>query len=250
MKIITAIKVFYNFILSYKGSKYALYLDAQETVDLALEKRLSLIRYGDGEFNYMMGKNVHYQKFDSALQAFLKKILEEYIKNCADNKYLVCMAEKFLSCKGNKIFAQKRYLLSWSFARRFFNKNYDHNVLYGDAFLFAIENQDIYKKLWAMATVDHIVLVHNDAIYMEQLKIISGKNCHFIKSPERNAFEKFNDIFESIINKVSKLGRENTMVVISAGPCAKALVYELAKKDIWAIDAGHCFCSPLHVMEN
>lgn len=69
MKIITIINVLYSFLISYKGSKNAKFIDADETVDLILKKRLSLIRYGDGEFNCICGRDVHYQKFDRKLQA-------------------------------------------------------------------------------------------------------------------------------------------------------------------------------------
>lgn len=177
------------------------------------------------------------------------KIINEYIAQTTTTKYLLCMAGKFLSCKGNKILTKKRYLVSWSFARSVFNKNYDKDVIYGDAFLFAAENQDIYEKLWCCSNVSHITFVHNDKKYIRQLEDVSDKNCSYIEIPERDAFEKFDNILKSIIDDVHANGQENTMVVISAGPCAKALVYELSKLGIWTIDAGHCFCKPLHIME-
>ncbi len=248
MKIVTAAKVLFYFIKSYRGSRKAIFLSPDETIETILQNRISLIRYGDGEMNYIEGENVHYQKKDNQLQIYLKKIVDEYIERGTNTGYLVAMPENFLACKGKSLLKNKSYFISWSYARNVFNNKYDVPVEYGDAFLFALENTKKFQRIWKEVSVDNIVLVHNDECYLEQLKNECEKDCFFIKIPQRDAFSDFNEILTQILSLVGTLKKENTMVLISAGPCAKALIYELSKVEVWAIDTGHCFCKPLHVM--
>lgn len=246
MKIVTAIKVMYHFLKSYQGSKNAVFLSAEDTVNEIMNNRLSLIRYGDGEMNYIMGQNVHYQHNDAELKKYLNDIIVDYI-NRTDVRYFVAMPGDFLKCKGKDLLKNRGYLVSWSFARDIFNQKYDVHIQYGDAFLFAEENREVLRKIWINAPVSHVILVHNNEEYLGQLKDDCDKQLHFIKIPCKNAFAEFRRILSDIILLINELEKEDALVLISAGPCAKALVYELSKKNIWAIDTGHCFCRPLHI---
>lgn len=248
MRLLTAIRVIKDFIFSIRGNSHSEFMTPKETVDYVLNNQVNLIRFGDGEFNYINGKSVHYQEHDEKLKCILKEIIDNFIEE-PSNDYLVAMPGDFLKCNGFKLLKKKSYFLSWSSGRRFFNKNYDRNIRYGDAFLFAIENKDIYKQIWMSSNVDHFILVHNDERYANQIEIESGKNCDFIKIPPKNAFSVYSQIYDRIISTCYQLGVDNTMVLISAGPCGKALAYELSKEHIWAIDTGHCFQNPLHLIK-
>ena len=69
----------------------------------------------------------------------------------------------------------------------------------------------------------------------------------FIQIPDKNAYKELEKIFGKIIDKI-KDNKNNSMIIISAGPAGKILVDKLGKKGIWAIDTGHCFDFPLNIM--
>ena len=51
----------------------------------------------------------------------------------------------------------------------------------------------------------------------------------------RNAYE----IYNKVLNEDVKLSDKNILILISLGPTATVLAYDLAKLGYWAIDIGH-----------
>lgn len=235
------IKVLFYFLASIKCNKNAVILDANETKEIILRKNKSVIRFGDGEFNILKGKGIHYQDYTEELRKSLENIINEYLSYQKEGNYLLCMPGEFLRCNGFKLAKKRVYISSWAYSRYIFKKEYDKNVIYGESFLFAEENHSVYSQIWLNA--ENVIFVHNDNKYAkffeEQYKI----KTQFIEVPSRNAFIEKDKILAEIISQTNKL--KNSLVIISAGPTAKVLVYELAKRGIWAIDTGHCWDKPL-----
>ena len=61
------------------------------------------------------------------------------------------------------------------------------------------------------------------------------KSIKRILCPSTNAFKNYNEILEKIIEFAEK---EN-LILISLGPTATVLAFDLAKLGYWAIDIGH-----------
>lgn len=249
MIIFKVLRKLYWFLASYTGSKKATFLNSEQTIQAILENRKSLIRYGDGEFMYMLKDGICYQEKDERLQDYLKRILTDYLSNQKNCPYYVGMPVQFFNCKGNVLLKNYKYFSCWTYSRYIFKKFFDKDVLYADAFTFAAKYQQWYVQLWKNAPVENIILVHNDEKYLDSIKKDCDKQCAFVKIPSKNAFSEFESILRNIKDTANQVGSNNAMVLISAGPCAKALVYELSKCGIWAIDTGHCFCDPLEIME-
>lgn len=160
------------------------------------------------------------------------------------------MPKDFFECKGIKLFKNKKYLYSWAFSRYYLIKKVDYkNKVYGDSFSFAKQNKKIYKKIFETDKVNRIILVHNNVKYSESFKEIYHKKIvEFVQIPSKNSFQRIETIYKEIIEKVNNQ-KENTLVLISAGPTGKILVEKLGKEDVWAIDTGHCFDEPLNIMK-
>lgn len=156
--------------------------------------------------------------------------------------YLIGMPGKYIESSG-KFMLKSRLLLScWSHTRYYFNKKYDVAVPYGDAFLFCKGGNGIYEKIWTESPIKHFVFVHNNIKYANMFREKYNTEVSFVKIPEKNAFDNIDIIYAEVKSKI-KNGDE--MVLVSAGPCGKILVYRLARKGIWAIDTGHCWDKPL-----
>lgn len=236
-------KMLYEFLASYKGSSKAVFLSAEETVHCILKERKSFIRFGDGEFDIMEGKGIHYQKFNKRLARRLEKIVTEYTTK-GNNSYLLGMPGLCLKPTGRFLLKSYVMLSSWAHSRYYFNKRFDKSVQYGDAFLFRKGIENTYKRLWTESKVNHFIFVHNDKKYADKFWETWGAEVSFIKVPKKNAFDNIDAIYKEIKSKIKE---KNEMVLISAGPCGKVLAYRLSGEGIWVIDTGHCWDNPISV---
>lgn len=231
----------YYHLMSWVCVDKAQLFNANQTVEKALNEKKSLLRLGDGEFIIMSGGSIHYQKADEELQKKLANVVNAYIDNPEQCNYSVCMPKQFLECSGLSLSRKRVWVSSWAKTRYMFKKNYDKELTYGDAFLFANGNSEIYSKLWE--NEQKVVFLHNNKVYAEQFKEKYNVETTFIQVPDRDAFSHYEMLYNKITDTVQD--KENTIVLISAGPAAKILVPLLSEKNIWAIDTGHCWDFPL-----
>lgn len=243
MRIRLWLRTIYFFVLSIGKNRNARFYTVEESINYVINNNASLIRFGDGEFNIMDGRSIVYQVFSSELSNNLQTIINEYIKGSPENNYLLCMPRDFLDNNGIKLLKKRTYLSSWSYSRYIFKKKYDKNVIYGDAFAFSDIYEDIYMRLWIEKDLESVIFVHNNIKYCESFKQKYGLECDFVKVPDFNSYEVKEEILQEILTCAKKLNR--FIVLISAGPCAKYLTFELSKKGIIAIDTGHCWDDPL-----
>lgn len=234
--------IFY-FLFSMKSAKHAKFSNPVDTVRNLKSNNRSLIRFGDGEFNIISGKGIHYQSFSKDLQLDLTEIIEEYINNEKEVRYDLALPADFLKCSGLRLIRKRIYVSSWSYSRWIFKKKYDKPVLYGDAFLFARDNEKIYRELWGNAKA--VIFVHNDKKYAENFSRKYKLDTKFIQIPSSDAYEKKLKILNQIYEVIGECGNIDIPILISAGPCGKVLVKELANKGYIAYDTGHCWDDPL-----
>jgi len=243
------LKIWFNvlkyYMLSLNCCKKAHILSINETCIMAKEYRKSIIRLGDGEFNLLNNRDIHYQKFSEDLKNILKIIIDEYISNPDNANYLLCMPGEFFNCNGLKLLKRRVYISSWAFSRYFFKKNYDKDIIYGNSFLFASGNKKIYEQIWLENKIDKVVFVHNKIEYAKEFEEEYGIKTEYVLVPPKNAYEVKEDILKNIKTLINN--KEKILVLISAGPCAKYLVYKLALEKVWAIDTGHCWDNPLNL---
>lgn len=241
-KIILKIKLIYIYLDGFICCKKAKFYNVEEMVKKIEEEKISVIRIGDGEFNLIKGKDIHYQDYSIELGHRLNAIIENFISK--NTNYLVCMPAYFFRINGLKLLRKREYLSSWILARKVFKEKYDYDIKYGDAFLFSQGNEEKYKKIWLKEKA--VIFVHNSEIYAKKFKQKYNIEYHFVKVPSKNAFRRVSEIILDIEDCIKQVKNNKICILISAGPCAKVLVEELSTKGYWAIDTGHCWDEPLH----
>lgn len=230
-------------MLSYKKNSYKIYSD-KDTVNKISNEGYSLCRYGDGEFKWMLG--IKQNSFQNDNDILRKKLLEIFEKNDA-KKILIGIPSSLNTFEGMTNTAK-------GYWKKFISKNHielekiiPKNLIYSEANItrpyidYKQKDTVVMKKKF-----DNIKRIWNK----RNIIIVEGKysrlgvtndlfdNCSSIKRiicPPTNAFDKYNEIFESIIDNYS----ENDLILISLGPTATILAYELCKKGIQSIDIGH-----------
>ena len=238
------LRLLYQFVISVKKPGNAIFLDSDETIAEILNKRKSFIRLGDGEFDILEGKSIHYQIFNDKLKRDLNIIIDTYLTDSYDCNYLLGMPNKYLINYGWSLLSSKSKLISWAHTRYYFQKNFDLNVIYGDSFLFGKGREDVYSVLWKRDKINNIIFVHNDKKYALYFKNKYKINVQFIKVPSRNAYEKIDEIVKNIID-LNYYNEKETQILISAGPAGKVISFMLAEQGAWVIDTGHCWDEPL-----
>ena len=226
------------FAISFFGSRAKIF-SASDTLNYALNNKMSIIRFGDGEFNLMNGKSIHYQDYSNKINDELKLIYSNYLNK--KSNYILCVPRYYMKCNGIKLLKSKVLVSSWSFSRYYFQKNFNQYIKYGDAFCFSKKNLEVVDEFFRKLTDMECIFVHNNVSYSIQFEKKYNIKTHFVSIPKTNAYSSINSIIFEIKNKIT----DNSFVLVSAGPCGKVITRILSESKVFAIDCGHLWDDPL-----
>lgn len=210
-----------------------------ESLEFIQENNASVVRFGDGEIDLILGHSIPYQAYDKELAGALKTILQMP----SNEQLLVCLPDVFQNLE--RYNNNARYFWSKHFEQyHAFYEEECQSEWYGSTFLSRPyidlvdkSRSDRYfaaiKKLWS----DRDILIvegetsrsgmGNDLF--EQANSVSRIIC-----PSKNAFSSYDRIISSILRHA-----EGRLVILMLGPTAKLLSYDLTKRGYQAIDLGH-----------
>lgn len=216
----------------------------EQTLSEIEDKRLSVIRLGDGEFSLIRGENILYQKYNKDLQKNILKILLDGTRDGV----LVCISDVFSGLKKYNFECHKFHYESFFYQNRKILKQLSRSgKTYGSAYISRpyIELKDKsnsgdffekLKRLW----------------YKKDLLIVEGKytrsgegndlferanSISRIVIPSKNAYDKIKEIEEQIIKYAG-----NRLILLMAGPTSKIIIRDLKinrKMENQFIDIGH-----------
>lgn len=215
----------------------------EETLIKLKNEKVSISRFGDGEFNLILGKGIPFQKYDKKLSFQLREILKI---NQKQNNHIVAIPYIFTNDTSNytldSIKFWKQYLLR---KRRKIYANLNLQYYYYDSQVTRIyinrknkSNSKKYFELWKKIWENRRIIivegeysrlgVGNDL--MDNVLEIKRIIC-----PAKNAYTVYRDIIDSILEIYNK----DDLVLLLLGPTATILSYELTKFGIQAIDIGN-----------
>lgn len=222
-----------------KLQAYPKVLDIQQSLDYILEHHSSVIRYGDGEMDIMMGHGIPYQDYDETLAEQLRSMIQLE----SSPELLVCLSDVFEGLE--------RYNPE---AVDFWQKHLEHYKeayhrfctasFYGSTFISrpymdlkdksaSVAHFEKLKKLWDKRNI-LIVEGENSRSGVGNDLFDNAQSVERIICPSRNAYSKVQAIQEAIEKHAT-----GKLVFLMLGPTAKVLAYHLSKKGIQAIDLGH-----------
>lgn len=217
-------------------------LNMQDSLEEILDKRASLVRFGDGEFDIMRGASIPYQDYDPRLAAQMKKMV---FKGSTPN-LLVGLPDVFENLE--------RYN---EYCRNFYQTVFFPNNL---PLLKEIEARyNVYVSTFISRPYMDLVDKSQSAAYFASLKklwvkrdllIVEGK---YSRSGENNDLFKGANSIERIIcppnNAYAKKEQieaqilahgQNRLILLMLGPTAKIIVHDLAPiMNEQLIDLGH-----------
>ncbi len=229
---------FFN-VYIYKNSWKPHVLSLEDTIEKITREKLSVIRFGDGEMSLIENDNLGFQEKNSELAEKLKMILQTNKKGL-----LICIVGIWgnMSRYNAKTFwFNVHHLFKYGYA---WKKLLSNGQIYGDAFitrpylLFKDEawSGKIFTQMKLLWKDRDVVLIEGEKSRLgvgNDLfdKVLSLKR---ILCPSENAFSKY----EAIKKEAIKINKD-ALVLISLGPTAKVLVYDLFMLGYQAIDIGH-----------
>ncbi len=217
-------------------------VDYKKTIDLIIGGHKSLVRFGDGEFEMMLGRlRLRYQGVNEQLAIRLKRIIKSNNENV-----LVAIANNYgnLSDYTDEAADGIRSYLTPT-VRQEHMSLLDLKRDYYDAYvsrpyiMYRDKSEIIMKEKFT-----HIKKIWEN----QDLLIVEGKHTRFgvgndmlsmaasvkrLLVPDKEAFS----IYDDILKKAMEYGK-NRLILSIIGPTATVLSYDLALSGYWAIDIG------------
>ena len=229
-KIISPDIPFYqNKLNNYKsGKKYPKTLSISDTLKLLINEKKSLARFGDGEFLLCYNKSIDFQEKNKILEKKLREILIIEQNHC-----LVGIVDIYITF--NTIYSIKFWTENFFLINRLLNKK----MVYANANTFrgiSLSQINLLKEIWDLKDIIFVVGKKSRFVYNEDL-FSNASTVDFVYTESKNAWKEYGKIL-SDVHQVVKL-KGNPIVLLSLGPTATVIAYELSKLGIQAIDIGH-----------
>lgn len=215
----------------------------EKTCEKIISEKCSISRYGDGEFQIILGnaKDV-YQNDNVHLAARLRDILTSNLQN-----HIVALADDYGAMEGlrdeNKD-TIRRYMTEEKRQAHYtlldMNKEYYNAYISRPYVVYPHEDTekarkrfDDLKKIWDK---QNVLLVEGDKTRMGVGNDLfsNARKIERILAPNENAFDMYDEIYDIVL----KYGGSK-VILIALGPTATVLAYDLARAGYWALDIGH-----------
>ncbi len=215
-------------------------VDDLETLDQIINHHKSIARYGDGEIMLMNMESIKFQTAKESLAQRLREVIEDEkeglligIPNIFTIRSLKCLT-----------YDSKLFWLHQLIEQRQIWYNIPKHRTYCDACITRpyIRNQNKQhsktlfeglKKIWNQRNVVIVEGVFS-RLGMGNDLFSNVSSLKRILCPASNAFDKYDDILEA----VSTIEKDK-LILISLGPTATVLAYDLHIRGYQAIDLGH-----------
>ncbi|WP_088070504.1 SP_1767 family glycosyltransferase [Gottfriedia luciferensis] len=210
-----------------------------ESLNLIVQNKYSISRYGDGEFNLMNGKSLRFQPYSQDLSSRLKEIIKSNQEN--HEVFIPNIFNNVDWCTDRS----RNYWIKYLNLNRYkIYKLLQMDKVYYDALVtrLYIDYKDksqaefrfkTFKKLWDKKEVI-IVEGEQSRLGIGNNLFDNTKSIERILCPATDAFAKYDQILEEV-----KKHDNSKLVLLALGPTATVLAYDLAKIGYHAVDIGH-----------
>lgn len=227
--------------ISYEVIQQELRVPKVESIEKTIEKiknGKSIARFGDGEFNLVLGGHIHFQKSNEILATRLREILASQNENL-----LIALPPVFESLSEFTEETQKYFRIFLTEKRQKIYPLLSFEKFYANAFCSRIySNIEIEKNradliFYSLREIwqDKDVLIVAGGVDQLKYNIYdNAKSAAFLKVSAENSFDEYAQILEDC--KVQGYGK---LIILSVGPTATVLANDLCKLGFQALDLGH-----------
>ena len=220
--------------------EYPKVMSTAETLKEILSGK-SIARFGDGELQLIMGMGLRevngreYQVYDKELSTRLKKIIKSPTRNCVIAINNFCDRWDDRKFDGEKFSLwQGFWIRYWEKLKSIYNKGYTYGCAeISRVSVFRENNVENIKEIWNKRKV--LFVVGNGSRFVYEKRLFDNvRNAKMLVVAGKSSFSKYNNILDTI----RKFDKEY-LILLSLGPCATILAYDLSKEGYQALDIGH-----------
>ena len=224
----------------------------EETLDEIINHNKSISRYGDGEFNLLFGITHYFQKISDKLVNRLLEILNSQEKNCLIGISYPFRKEEldlYIEEEVNfwKKFMNKRKIDLLKLIKqdkKFYSSSISKFYLTLKDKTKSLKYVIKLKKIWDMRDV---IIIEGEAVKFGAGNDLlnNAKSIKRIICPSSHSFELYNKIMDAVL-KFDK----NNLILLSLGPAATVISFDLCKLGYQAVDLGHTDADYEHFIRN
>lgn len=213
-----------------------------ETIDYIIENKVSVSRFGDGEFRWMLGLKQNSFQEDSDE---MKKRLCEIVKS-NENGHINCLPNIFNSLDEYNDSAKMFWKTNLGKFRFRYQRLLDKDIKYYNLnitrpymdYLDKSNSETIFSSLKRIWENKNIVIIEGkySRLGVGNDLFDNTLSIERIICPYKNAYNIYDKILSKTIDFVKD---KNKLILISLGPTATILAYDLYKNGYQAIDIGH-----------
>lgn len=217
-------------------------MSMSETISAIKNRKASIARYGDGEFDIIFGRTEGFQKKDLELSKRLRMILK---KNAVSKRFLVAVPDCFGDLSQFNENAQIHWKIRLDKERirwvHYLNTKAPYYQAQITRFYFDWADKSRCKEWYAglknIWNNEDVLLVEGEFSHVGVGNDLfdNALSVRRILCPSENAFDYYEEILETICN----YAKTSDLIFMALGPTATVLAYDLFKRGYWAVDAGH-----------
>lgn len=203
-----------------------------ETLE-ALHQGKSIARYGDGELKLCRKASIKCQEYDAELSLRLQKILRYESDNC-----LVAIPR----IQDKTALNPEKHPFWAPYEKPPYVDFYNRTLTYGSAFITrpdsipAINTKEYFKHIQQLWNGRDVILINGTnrpfdkhPTFLTNAASVARWDC-----PSQNAWAVYKRIFKNCTEE-----SKDTLFILSAGPTATVLAYDLSEAGYQALDLGH-----------
>ena len=181
------------------------------------------------------GGNDEYQVYDERLSNRLKEIIKSPTENCVIAINNFCDKWDDMKLDGKRFSWWETFWLTyWNKLKNIYKEEYAYGCTEISRVTIFKENdiKDI-KKIWDNKKILFVVGSGSYFVYEKRL-FDNAKNAKMLVVIGRSSFDKY----DSVLEKIMTFDKSH-LILLSLGPCATVLAYDLSKAGYQALDIGH-----------
>jgi hypothetical protein len=224
----------YGLFLFQKECIFKIHLFTKKEISEKIREGKSIIRFGDGEINLLLGLKNHYHSFSPVLQKMLLEIVSEYQQN---SRYILAIP-RFIT-QSNEYLKTINKFNVWLPLKVIFWLKFNKNVSYYDAHSFYYVNY--FETVIGPLLMDkHVVLVTKQATIEMQSNnpSIPWKQFTSIAAPQQEALDQYEIIVSTIDSHIAHWPQSEVVILFALGPVGKFIAYQFSQKGVQSLDIG------------
>lgn len=208
---------------------------SEEELVEVLRAGKSLIRFGDGEVNLMLGLRNHYQEFTPELRRRLREVVREY---GVDSPYILAVP-RALTERNDELKIKNRFHVWLPFKVIFHLERFPKNTPYADAHCFYYDGlaERVFTNVFKEKEV---IFITNKNTIEKQRKNpeMPWRNIEFVQTPEENVFDSEGLITQALDSILKTKRKESIVLFFAVGPVGKHMMKNYAERGYQCIDVG------------